>query len=296
MATSPANTISTKSYRDTYRLSTLDKLLRNALIAEKICQVDRSDSKTIQNPYGSQPSTTVQSLTGGNQGTYTPAAFTLTDDTLTVSDEVIVSEHVFDFEEVLTKFDVFASRVDEMNFAVAKAVDKYVLNVVLEAANGTYTTPVGGFTTAANINVIMSNLISKVAGYADMYKGLFLVIENTDVPGFIQAQATNGFSFADAALNNGFMTTYMGVDIYVTRTGLFEDDTQTSDSGSQTWSNSGHRLFGVKGVATYAAPRGMRYEEKMVSGKTGREVVVYGYIGAKVWATKQDLLIDITLA
>lgn len=286
------NTISTKTYRDKYRSSSLDKLLRAALIAEKVCQVDRSELKTLQNPYGSQPSTTVQAIVG----TYSPAAYTTTDDTLTVANEVIVSEHVFDFEETLTNFDVFANRVDELNFAVAKAIDKFVLNVVLEAANGAYTTPVGGFTTAANINVIMSQLIAKVAGFADMYKGLFLVIENTEVPGFIQAQATNGFSFADNALNNGFMTSYMGVDIYVTRAGLFEDDATTADSGTETWTNLGHRLFGVKNVATYASPRGVKYEEKGVSGKTGKEVVVYGYIGAKVWATKQDLLVDITLA
>lgn len=286
------NTISTKTYRDKYRSASLDKLLRAALVAEKVCAVDRSELKTLQNPYGSQPSTTVQAIAG----TYSPAAYTTTDDTLTVADEVIVAEHIFDFEETLTNFDVFANRVDEMNFAYAKAVDKYVLNVILEAATGSYTTPVGGFTTAANINVIMSNLISKVAGYSEMYNGLFLVIENTDVPGFIQAQATNGFSFADAALNNGFLTSYMGVDIYVTRSGLFEDDTQTSDSGSQTWSNSGHRLFGVKNVATYASPRGVHFEEKGVSGKTGKEVVVYGYVGAKAWATKSDLLVDITLA
>lgn len=286
------NTISTKTYRDKYRSASLDKLLRAALVAEKVCAVDRSELKTLQNPYGSQPSTTVQAIAG----TYSPAAYTTTDDTLTVADEVIVAEHIFDFEETLTNFDVFANRVDEMNFAYAKAVDKYVLNVILEAATGAYTTPVGGFTTAANINVIMSNLISKVAGYSEMYNGLFLVIENTDVPGFIQAQATNGFSFADAALNNGFLTSYMGVDIYVTRSGLFEDDTQTSDSGSQTWSNSGHRLFGVKNVATYASPRGVHFEEKGVSGKTGKEVVVYGYVGAKAWATKSDLLVDITLA
>lgn len=284
--------VSSQVYRNKYRQASLDKLLRAALIAEKVCSVDRSDAKTIQNPYGSQPSVTVQAIAG----TYTPAAYTLTDDTLTVTEEVIVAEHIYDFEQVLTQFDVFANRTDEMNFAVAKAIDKYVLNVVLEAGTGSYTTPVGGFTTAANINVIMSNLISKVAGYAEMYNGLYLVIENTDVPGFIQAQATNGFSFADAALNNGFLTSYMGVDIYVTRTGLFEDDTQTSDSGSQTWSNSGHRLFGVKNTATYAAPRGVRFEEKGVSGKTGKEVVCYGYIGAKVWATKADLTIDITLA
>lgn len=286
------NTISTKTYRDKYRLSMLDKQLRTALVSEKVCSVDRSELKTLQNPYGSQPSTTVQAIAG----TYTPAAFTTTDDTLTVANEVIVSEHIFDFEETLTNFDVFANRVEEMNFAVAKAIDKWVLNVVLEGASGSYTTPVSGFTTAANINVIMSNLISKVAGYSDMYKGLFLVIENTDVPGFIQAQATNGFSFADAALNNGFMTNYMGVDIYVVRSGLFEDDATTADSGTETWTNSGHRLFGVKNVATYASPRGVKYEEKGVTGKTGKEVVVYGYIGAKVWATKAELLIDITLA
>jgi len=286
------NTISTRSYRDKYRSSMLEKTLRNALIAEKICEVDRSDLKTIQAPYGSAPSTTVQAVAG----TYSTAAYTLTDDTLTVTDEVVVAEHIYDWEEVLTAFDVFASRVDEQNFSVAKAIDKYVLNYMLEAGTGTYTTPTGGFTTASNINQIMSELIAKVAGYSEVYKGMFLVIENTDLPGFIQAQATNGFSFADAALNNGFMGSYMGVDIYVARTGLFEDDAATSDSGSLTWSNSGHRMFGVKGVCTYASPRGIRHDEKGVAGKTGKEVVTYGYIGAKLWAPKAGLVVDITLA
>lgn len=286
------NTLSTKTYRDKYRMATLETALRNGLVAEKICQVDRSDAKTIQSPYQTAPATVVQALAG----TYTPAAYTITDDTLTVADEFVVSEHIFDFENTLSKFDLFASRTDDMTYSVMAAIDKYVLNVVLEAGTGTYTTPAGGFTTASNINVIMSNLISKVAGFADAYKGLFLVIENTDVPGFVQAQATNGFSFADAALNNGFMSNYMGVDVYVVRSATFEDDAATSDSGSQTWSNSGHRLFGVKGVATYAAPRGIQFEEKGVTGKTGKEIVVYGYIGAKVWAPKAGLIVDITLA
>jgi len=43
-------------------------------------------------------------------------------------------------------------------FLIAAAIDKYVLNTILEAGTGTYTTPAGGFTTAANINVIISNL------------------------------------------------------------------------------------------------------------------------------------------
>jgi len=179
-----------------------------------------------------------------------------------------------------------------MTYSVMASIDSFVLNNLCEDGTGTYTTPAGGFTSAANINVIMSNLLSKVAGYADAYKGTFLVIENTDVPGFVQAQATNGFSFADAALKNGFMINYMGTDIYVVRTGTFVSDT----IGTTTVTNSGHRVFGVKGIATYAAPRGIQVEEKSVTSKTGKEVVIYGYIGFKLWTPKASLIVDITLA
>lgn len=286
------NTISTKTYRDKYRLANLDTLLRSALVAEKICMVDRSGVKTIQSPYGSQPTTVVQAIAG----TYTPAAYTTTDDTLTVADEFIVAEHVFDFEQTLTNFDVFQSRLDEQQFSIANAIDKWVLNNLCEDGTGAYTTPVGGFTTASNINTIMSNLISKVSGFSDAYKGMYLVLENTDITGFIVAQATNGFSYADAALKNGFMTSYMGVDIYVVRSGLFVDETTSTVSGTKTWTNSGHRVFGVKNITTYAAPQGVKFEEKMVSGKTGMEVVTYGYVGFKAWTPKVSLTVDITLA
>lgn len=281
-----ANTIATKVWRDKYRSAAIAQILRNALVAEKICEVDRSDAKTIQNPYGSQPTVVVQPLAG----TYAVADFTTTDDTLTVADEFIVAEHVYDFESLLSRFDLFASRTDEMIYAIAAKIDAYVLNNLCEDGTSSYSTPAGGFT-AANTNVIFGNLISKVAGYADSYKGLFLVVENTDIAGLVQAQATNGFSMADAALNNGFMNNYMGVDIHVVRSGTFSDATM----GSKSWTNSGHRVFGVKNVATYAAPRGIRFEEKAVSGKTGMEVVAYGYVGFKLWAPKTDLIVDITL-
>lgn len=286
------NTISTKTYRDKYRLKNLDSLLRRALVAEKVCMVDRTGLKTIQSPYGSQPTTVVQAIAG----TYTPAAYTTTDDTLTVTDEFIVSEHIFDFEETLTNFDIFASRLDEQQYSIAAAIDKYVLNNLLEAGTGAYTTPAGGFTTASNINTIMANLISKVAGYAETYNGLYLVLEASDITGFIVAQATNGFNFADAALKNGFMTNYMGVEIYVVLNGTFDDQAASAVSGTTTWTNSGHRLFGVRKVSTYAHPQGVKFEEKQVSGKTGWEVVTYGYVGFKAWFPKLALTIDITLA
>jgi len=52
----------------------------------------------------------------------------------------------------------------------------------------------------------------------------------------------------------------------------------------------------VKGVATYASPRGIRIEEKDVTLKTGKEIVVYGYCGFKLWTQKASLIVEITLA
>lgn len=286
------NTISTKTYRDKYRLANLDTLLRSALVAEKICMVDRSGAKTIQSPYGSQPTVTVQAIAG----TYTPAAFTTTDDTLTVADEFIVAEHIYDFEQSLSNFNLFNNRLNEQQFAVANAIDKWVLNTLLEDGTGAYTTPTGGFTTASNVVEIMGDLLGKVAGYSETYNGLYLVIEATDVPGFVKAQATNGFNFADVALKNGFMTNFMGVEIYVVKSGLFVDETTSTVSGTKTWTNAGHRVFGVKNITTYASPVDVKFEEKPVSGKTGMEVVTYGYIGFKAWAPKITLTVDITLA
>lgn len=209
-----------------------------------------------------------------------------------MTDEVIYAEHVFAQEEFFATFDIAASRIDNMMYAVSFGIDKFVLNNLCEDATGTYTTPAGGFTTAANINTIMANLQSKVAGYEDTYKGTFLVIENTDLVGFAIAGATNGFSVADSVLKNGYMNTWMGTDLYVVRSGTFVNATL----GSTTVTNSGHRVFGVKNVATYASPRGMNYEEKQVSGKTGREIVVFGLVGFKLWAQKTGLVVDITLA
>jgi len=281
------NTQSTYGNRDTYLLSQYDIVLRNALVAEKICDVNREDTKRIQNPYGSQPTATIQAVAG----TYSVTAWTITDDALTVTDEVIYAEHVFAHEEFFSKFDVATARIDNMMYAVAYGIDKFVLNNLCEDGTGTYTTPAGGFTTASNINTIMANLVSKIAGYENSY-GAFLVIENTDLVGFAIAGATNGFSTADLNIKNGFMNNWMGVDIYVVRSGTFVDATL----GTTTVTNAGHRVFGANKVATYASPRGMQYEEKPVTGKTGREIVVFGLVGFKLWSQKAGLIIDITLA
>jgi len=287
-----ANALSTKTMRDKYRLKQLDTALRSALVAEKVCLVDRTENKTISSPYLSAVTATVQAVAG----TYTPAAITTTDDTLTVADEVIASTHIFGFENTLSNFDLFFEANKELTMSVATAIDKFVVNNLCEDGTGTYTTPAGGFTTAANVPVILSNIVSKVSGYSEMMNGMYVIVENTDLTGIIQSQIGLGYSYADAALNNGYVTSLMGVDIYVVRSGTFVDETTSSVSGSKTWTNAGHRVGGVKNVTTYAAPRGVEYDEKGVSGKTGKEVVASGLVGFKAWTPRATLTIDITLA
>ena len=287
-----SSTATSTVWRMGYLKSTLEHYLRKALVANAICTVDKSDQKYIAIPYVGQVTASVTAMAG----TYAVTAFTTTDQYLEVTDQVTYSEHLYEFETTCSRFDLWADRVDELSAAVATAADKWVLNAVLADAGSTYTTPVGGFTTAANFLTIMGALQAKVAGYADNIKGTFLVVENTDLAGIIPAMGSNGFSTADAALRNGFMNSYMGTDLYVVRTGTFCTATSNTTAGSETWTNSGHRMFGVKGVSIYACPGGIHVDEKQVTTKTGREVSVWMNIGQIVPTQKTTLIVDITLA
>lgn len=290
MTTTGTNTLASYAYRAKFKSATLQQILRRNLIAEAICDADRTDSYLIKNPYGSQPVAQITAITG----TYTIDDYTITTDSLTVNNEIKVANQVYDFEQVLLNYDMFVNRVNEEAYCFAAAVDQLVLNGMGYSCTGAYTTPVGGFTTASNVLTIIANLQSKVAGYESQYKDTFLVVENTDLPGIQIAQATNGFAYADQALTNGLVKNIMGTDIYVTRTGTFTNSAIGAVLTSPQM--SGCRLFGVKNVVTYAEPRGVQFEEKSVSGKTGKEVVTWGYVGYAVWATKAALIVKITLA
>lgn len=286
------NSLSSKTYRDKYRAAQIQQALRNAVVAEKVCLVDRSDAKTISSPYITAMTTVVQAVVG----TYTPANITTTDDTLTVADEFIVSGQIKGFEKILSNFDLFFAANQAMTNSVVTAIDKWVLNNLCEDGTGTYLTPAGGFTTAPNVIVIISNIIAKTAGYADALNGLYVVVENTDITGIVQSQVSTGFRYADESATNGLLGSMMGVDIYVVRSGTFVDETTSTVSGTKTWTNLGHRVGGVKKVSTYAFPRGLQFEEKGVTGVTGMEVVCYGLVGFKQWTPTAGLTIDITLA
>lgn len=285
------NSLSTKTYRDKYRAAQIMQALRNSVVAEKVCLVDRSDAKTISSPYITAMSTVVQAVVG----TYSPANITTTDDTLTVADEFIVSGQIKGFEKILSNFDLFFAANQAMTNSVVTAIDKWVVNNLCEDGTGTYTTPAGGFGTPANVITIISNIIGKTAGYADALNGLYVIVESTDIPGIVQSQVSTGFRYADDTATNGLLGSMLGVDIYVVRAGTFVDETTSTVSGTKTWTNLGHRVGGVKKVSTYAFPRGLQFEEKGVTGVTGMEVVCYGLVGFKQWTPTAGLTIDITL-
>lgn len=286
-----ANTLSTKTLRDKYRAAQVMQALRNAVVAEKVCIVDSSDLKTISSPYITAVSTVVQAVAG----TYSPAAITTTDDTLTVADEFIAATHIFHFEQATSNFDLFFTANKAITNSLVTAVDKWVINNLCEDGTGALNTPAGGFTTAANFVVILSGIQSKIAGYADALGGAYVIVENTDLTGILQSQAASGFNFADAALNNGLIGNMLGVDIFVVRSGTFVDETTSSVSGTKTWTNLGHRVGGAKFVSTYARPRWLTFEEKGRTGYTGTEVVGICYAGFKQWTPTAGLTIDITI-
>jgi hypothetical protein len=137
--------------------------------------------------------------------------------------------------------------------------------------------------------------MSKLAGYSNfVQKGVFLVLEAGDTLGLQQFQMGTGFSYADAALNNGLIGHLGGVDFYVVLDGTFVDATTTAASGTKTWTNAGHRVAGIKGVATFSVLE-PKWEEKGVTGKTGKEVAGYAYAGFKVWTNVAPLILDITI-
>lgn len=279
--------------RHKYFQQALQVALRNSLISEKICNVDHSELKTIENPYITNQTATIQAVAG----TYTTTAMTTTEDSLSVADEVWAATHVFDFESRTANFNLVANFLDDLIYSVAFKTDQFVLNKVLDMATGTYSTPAGGFTTAANVAVICANLLSKIGGYqSGVASSPFLVVENTDLVGILQTQVASGFSYADSALKNGLVVEYMGIKIYVIRTGTFV----TGTLGTLTAANSGHRLFGISNLATFASPRNIQYKEVDVpagtgTGRLGKECVAWALVGAKIWAPHTGLFVDITL-
>ena len=288
-----ANTIGTSTRSDVlgigYVKSTLDLGLRSMTVSDKLFPPDRSGVRYKANPYLTAATATV----AAQAGTYSVSTATTTDEACTVTDQVTYAVHDFEFEETQSRVNLGQSYYLDMAAAVAVKVDQFVLNKILDSAGSSYSAPTGGFAQSGNINTIFANIVSKLGGYSDTWRGKFVVLENTDMVGLYQAGATNGFNFADNVLRNGEVGMWMGVKVYEVRTGVFT----TATIGTLTATNLKHRLAGVMGVTGYnLQPGGVHYDEKKVTGKTGMELACWVNVGAQVWTQKANLLIDIDVS
>lgn len=277
------------AYRKLWMPNLFQEYLFKATVVKPLVDYRTDNVKYIENPYGSAGTVTQNSSI---LGTYSVGTYTVTADTLTVTEEFVWSEHVYTFEKVASVADVKGARMKDAMGQMAYAVDKYALNELCASGTGSYTTPVGGFS-QTNALTIAAELGGKLTGFKASNNNRYIVIEPTDVPGVQLAMWSNGFQTADNALNNGFLRNWAGFDWYVCGASTFV----TATLGTTAYTNSGHRVAGVKGLATLLMPVGeMQWMEKEVSGKTGVELAMATYAGLKVWAQKASLTIDITLA
>ena len=277
------------AYRKLWMPSLFQEFLFKAAIIRPLVDYRTDNVKYIENPYASAATITQNSSI---VGTYSVGTYTVTADTLTVTEEFVYSEHVYTFEKVASVADVRGSRMKDAMGQLAYAVDKYALNELCDKGTGAYTTPAGGFS-QNNALTIAANLSSKLVGFAANYSSKYIVIEPSDLPGVMLAMFSSGFATADRALNNGFLNHWADFDWYVCGASTFV----TATLGTTAYTNSGHRVAGVKGLATLLMPLGeMQWMEKEVTGKTGVELALVTYAALKVWAQKASLTIDITLA
>lgn len=288
-----ANTIGTSTRSDVlgigYVKNTLDLGLRSMTVSEKLFPPDRSGVRYKANPY----LTAATAAIAAQAGTYSVSAATTTDEACTVTDQVTYAVHDFEFEETQSRINLGQSYYLDMAAAVAVKVDQFVLNKILDGAGESYSAPTGGFTTPANINTIFANINAKLDAYSDTWRGKFIVLENTDMVGLYVAGATNGFNFADSVLRNGEIGEWMGIKIYVVRSGVFT----TATIGTLTATNLNKRLAGVSGISAYQLqPGGMHYDEKKVTAKTGMELATWVNVGAQVWTQKANLLISVDVS
>ena len=256
--------------------------LRNTLVSYAISDVYTGPDKIIHNRFGNDPSLQTNNPISG---TFTPGTVDVNEDQLTVDNEAIASVHIFDFEETLTDFNLMADYARRCSFIVRDAVDTAVFAEIATAATGasqTATYNQAGGTT--QVLPLFTTIVSEFAGYEEAsMNGMYLVIDNTHIPNILQAMGVNGFSMADMALKNGFLTEYMGVDIYVTRAGQLPGLTM---------------IAGIKGSTTVALPTGSiggKFQAVQVSGKTGYETATIQYYGVKTWTKNLPKVLNITV-
>lgn len=268
-----ANTISTFTWSREKKSAVMQEFLRSMLVAREISEF-REGVKYIDNPYSTVGTLTTNSPMTGD---YTVPDITTTDDQLLVNKEAIYAFHIRDFESVFADYDLGMDQLRKAAYKLAEDIDKDLFTELSTNATNTVTQS-GGFT-AATVIPKLAEVSQYFLGYDNAVNGTYVVIDADQTPAFIEAGAGNGFSFADAVLNNGIFGSFMGHDVYVVRGTL----------------PTNVAIAGVKKASTTGIGGAIKIEEKAVTGKTGMEFAAIEYHTSKLWNNNEDLVVNIDL-
>jgi len=282
--------LSTNAQRRTYALNAFDTQLEKEIISPMIFKVDTSNSRTIDAPFVNTTTTTAGAITD----TYVAGTPATTDDTLTVNKQFHNVQNVGNFAQKVGQFDVISGVIKEVTRSVAESLDQWALNRALTDVAGStasFATAAGGITKTNALDLI-ATIQGRLSGMKNLPgQNAYLVIENTELPAFLQNAAASGFAFGDKVLFSGTVKNVMNTDIFVARSGTFVSATVAGDA----FTNVNRRLFGVKNMITLAKPSATRegavttYFEKEIDGFIGTQVGMVCYSGLKAWAPKLNM-------
>jgi ElaB/YqjD/DUF883 family membrane-anchored ribosome-binding protein len=264
----------------------LQARLETRLIVWDIFEVDTSNTYVHHNPYQST-STATNSVV--SSPAYTVADFSITEDSLTVNKRAYVSEHVDNYDELFSRYDLAMERAKEHADRIKKTIDKDSLQTVTTTSgiqlvdNATLGGAAGNITlSTSNIDEVFDAARIKLdEADVDTDGELFAVLRPKDISKLRLFASTAGFNTADETFKNGKVGRYMGFDIYMS-------------NNLYTNGGSAYPLFGAKKSAFIALPEsGIGFEAKSVSGKFGKEIVSHKFHNSKVWNNNLPKLVKV---
>lgn len=262
-----SNTIGDGAFRQLW-MAGVQEDLDKKLVAKGISTTDSRASRLFHNPFNSTPVGT----NGTRQTTYTIEDMTSTDDTLTVQQRATAAEHIDNYEQMMTSYDLMSQQEQRQAYRIADFIDQYVLNKpvgfsgVRKIDNGV----MGGgasdsaayVTSSTNINGVPTKIAQYLAlGNGAMEKGLFWVVSPYEMANITSYAQSHGFNVADSSISSGYQgvigKAFGGVDVYVsnnlTHTTILTLATNPTAGDTLTFTVNGRSItFTFRASATVA--------------------------------------------
>ncbi len=277
-----ANTIAANAYTET-RNGHLQAKIRTNTIASDICNIHTNKyQEYIRTPYRSDA---VASSGTGRVCEVDVQDFTVTDDYVKLEDYISYSERVCPSNEAYTAVDLTKASMDEINKGMIEEIDKKVFTDAL-ATTGIVSVTATQITSAAEAKTACEQIVGALAGYGGKLSDRFIVMDNDMFIHFLDAGAAPATDFGDRVLETGDLYTYLGLYIYVVRSGQIA---------------AGEILAGVKkSIDLYLDEVGMRTEDLQDRASAADKVnlnkvrVALMYVAVKIWEQKKKAVVKLS--